>query len=158
MKISCGKESASSILNPMLHCNCNIWSLPNQLRYWITLCILPCLWELGKPFTATACPLTLTKPHDSGQHRSNRATPSDVPSLASSALPFWSIFSIRINSPQPRSVAISARLFGLHGPAPKFGPEATTRGKIGREPPATTPCSHAFSRRCISSFSLRRHL
>lgn len=45
----------------------------------------------------------------------------------------------------PPFVTLTARLFGLNGWAPAFGPEAITRWKIGHRPPQTIPSPiHSF--------------
>lgn len=55
-------------------------------------------------------------------------------------------FHICITSCQPHSVPVTAHLFGLHGPTPKFGPKAVTRWKMGhnlhKPLPSLTPSSN----------------
>lgn len=54
-------------------------------------------------------------------------------------------FHIPITSHQPPFVTLTARLFGLYGWAPTFGPEAITRWKIGHRLLQTIPSPMYYS-------------
>lgn len=117
----------------MLNYNCNIWSLPNTLCYWILLYTLqhPRHWERTLGHDHSPHP-SLTKSQDfvpktgrRTQVSSRELHPSGHPASSS-----WEhLFPSALPLASP-TVSVTAHLFGLHGPTSKIGPKVVTRWKI----------------------------
>lgn len=89
--------------------------------------------ELREPLAMTTPPPTLNQVprfqhgQSLGRWKNSNKQERITSLMTSSPLQLGAPFPICITSCQPQSVTVTAHLFGLHGPTPKFGPKAGTR-------------------------------